>query len=441
MHPTRLCLAVLCAMLPLSQGHAAAMDRSGQSVAALFQKGNYAEIGYSWLSPEVAGTDTSGNAVPEMAKDYEFITGAIKVDAAPGTALAFLYDQPYGADGEYTGNNNFVSATGNPFGTTGATLAEVKSHSYSLLVNQALNSNLSVHAGLSYQTVEGDVQLRGPAYSVFNGYNLGMDSAGGLGWVLGGAFEKPDIALRAALTYRSEITTHHDTVETNNFAQNANVAAIGAGVAGGTAAIPATLTALNTQLVTAQAANNTAAITQLTGKINQLGRLYALSQISPQHGSSTNVTTPQSINLDFQTGVMPGTLAFANVRWVDWSGFTISPQLYSGVAQTPIVGYSKDQWSAQVGLGHKFNDLLSASVAALWDSGAGNPVTTLGPTEGYTGVGVGVKITPTPALDVSLGARYLWLGDAEAQLPNGTIVGSFKDNTAVAAGIKLGYHF
>jgi len=230
-------------------------------------------------------------------------------------------------------------------------------------------------------------------------------------------------------------------VETNNFAQNANVAAIGAGVAGGTAAIPATLTALNTQLVTAQAANNTAAITQLTGKINQLGRLYALSQISPQHGSSTNVTTPQSINLDFQTGVMPGTLAFANVRWVDWSGFTISPQLYSGVAQTPIVGYSKDQWSAQVGLGHKFNDLLSASVAALWDSGAGNPVTTLGPTEGYTGVGVGVKITPTPALDVSLGARYLWLGDAEAQLPNGTIVGSFKDNTAVAAGIKLGYHF
>lgn len=435
MHPTRLCLAVLCAMLPLSQGHAAAMDRSGQSVAALFQKGNYAEIGYSWLSPEVAGTDTSGNAVPEMAKDYEFMTGAIKVDAAPGTALAFLYDQPYGADGEYTGNNNFVSATGNPFGTTGATLAEVKSHSYSLLVNQALNSNLSVHAGLSYQTVEGDVKLRGPAYSVFNGYNLGMDSAGGLGWVLGGAFEKPDIALRAALTYRSEITTHHDTVESNQVSTNAPVMIAGA-IQQFNAATGAGLTTAAQLIAALDGAGQTA-------RANQIRTLQALAAagLNGTRGSRTNVTTPQSVNLDFQTGVMPGTLAFANVRWVDWSGFTISPQLYSGVGQTPIVGYSKDQWSAQVGLGHKFNDLLSASVAALWDSGAGNPVTTLGPTEGYTGVGVGVKITPTPALDVSLGARYLWLGDAEAQLPNGTVVGSFKDNTAVAAGIKLGYHF
>lgn len=435
MHPTRLCLAVLCAMLPLSQGHAAAMDRSGQSVAALFQKGNYAEIGYSWLSPEVAGTDTSGNAVPEMAKDYEFMTGAIKVDAAPGTALAFLYDQPYGADGEYTGNNNFVSATGNPFGTTGATLAEVKSHSYSLLVNQALNSNLSVHAGLSYQTVEGDVKLRGPAYSVFNGYNLGMDSAGGLGWVLGGAFEKPDIALRAALTYRSEITTHHDTVESNQVSTNAPVMIAGA-IQQFNAATGAGLTTAAQLIAALDGAGQTA-------RANQIRTLQALAAagLNGTRGSRTNVTTPQSVNLDFQTGVMPGTLAFANVRWVDWSGFTISPQLYSGVGQTPIVGYSKDQWSAQVGLGHKFNDLLSASVAALWDSGAGNPVTTLGPTEGYTGVGVGVKITPTPALDVSLGARYLWLGDAEAQLPTGTVVGSFKDNTAVAAGIKLGYHF
>lgn len=435
MHPTRLCLAVLCAMLPLSQGHAAAMDRSGQSVAALFQKGNYAEIGYSWLSPEVAGTDTSGNAVPEMAKDYEFMTGAIKVDAAPGTALAFLYDQPYGADGEYTGNNNFVSATGNPFGTTGATLAEVKSHSYSLLVNQALNSNLSVHAGLSYQTMEGDVKLRGPAYSVFNGYNLGMDSAGGLGWVLGGAFEKPDIALRAALTYRSEITTHHDTVENSQVSTNAPVMIAGA-IQQFNAATGAGLTTAAQLIAALDGAGQTA-------RANQIRTLQALAAagLNGTRGSRTNVTTPQSVNLDFQTGVMPGTLAFANVRWVDWSGFTISPQLYSGVGQTPIVGYSKDQWSAQVGLGHKFNDLLSASVAALWDSGAGNPVTTLGPTEGYTGVGVGVKITPTPALDVSLGARYLWLGDAEAQLPNGTVVGSFKDNTAVAAGIKLGYHF
>ncbi len=439
MNLSRLALALMAFAVPLSQAHAAAMDRSGQSVAALFQKGNYAEIGYSWLSPEVAGTDTSGNAVPEMAKDYEFMTGAIKVDAAPGTALAFLYDQPYGADGEYTGNNNFVSATGNPFGTTGATLPEVKSHSYSLLVNQAVNPMLSVHAGLSYQTMEGDVKLRGPAYSVFNGYNLGMDSAGGMGWVLGAAFEKPEIALRAALTYRSEIRSDHDTHESYQVATNAAVLGAGA-LQKFNANSPVQATTLQQAIAILQAAPASAANAQLIGTFNSLLALNNPA-LNGARNSSTTIVTPQSVNLEFQTGIMAGTLAFANVRWVEWSNFVLSPLVYSNTARTPIASYDKDQWSAQVGVGRKFNDMVSASISALWDSGAGNPVTTLGPTEGYTGVGLGVKITPTPALDVSLGARYLWLGDAEGQLPNRTVVGSFKDNTAVAAGVKLGYRF
>ncbi len=34
--------------------------------------------------------------------------------------------------------------------------------------------------------------------------------------------------------------------------------------------------------------------------------------------STTTITTPQSVNLDFQTGIMANTVAFANVRWVKW---------------------------------------------------------------------------------------------------------------------------
>ncbi|MBU8990952.1 hypothetical protein KTF61_15600, partial [Faecalibacterium prausnitzii] len=44
-------------------------------------------------------------------------------------------------------------------------------------------------------------------------------------------------------------------------------------------------------------------------------------------GSGTEkstITTPQSLNLDLQTGIMKDTVAFANVRWVDWSTYKIS---------------------------------------------------------------------------------------------------------------------
>ena len=40
---------------------------------------------------------------------------------------------------------------------------------------------------------------------------------------------------------------------------------------------------------------------------------------------TTDVDTPQSVQLDFQTGVAPKTLVFGYVRWVDWSEFSISP--------------------------------------------------------------------------------------------------------------------
>jgi long-subunit fatty acid transport protein len=39
--------------------------------------------------------------------------------------------------------------------------------------------------------------------------------------------------------------------------------------------------------------------------------------------STTDVTSPQSVNLDFQTGVAPKTLLFGSVRWVNWAGWSV----------------------------------------------------------------------------------------------------------------------
>ncbi len=161
--------------------------------------------------------------------------------------------------------------------------------------------------------------------------------------------------------------------------------------------------------------------------------------------TQTEVVTPQSVNIDLQSGVAKDTLAFANIRWVHWDQFAVKPAALAaataarGKAQN-LIDYSDDQWSANIGLSHKFNNKWAGTTSIGYDSGAGNPVTTLGPIEGYWSVGLGGQYSPAENYFIAAGVRYLWLGDAQAQT-GGTVVGSFEDNTAIAYGMKIGYRF
>ena len=227
--------------------------------------------------------------------------------------------------------------------------------------------------------------------------------------VRGIAYQIPEIALKASLTYRSEI--EHSVNIKESAIPSANP-------------VPSII-------------NNPA----LAGK--------------PATGS-TDITTPQSVNLDLQTGIMANTVAFANVRWVNWKDFAIRPYAFgvaSGVAGPSLgqpngfdlIAYTDDQISATVGVGRKLNDKWAGNVSVGWDSGAGNPISTLGPTEGYWNVGLGAQFSPTPQTFIAGGVKYFWLGDADAQsgaqfnTPNS--VAKFEDNHAIAYGLKMGYKF
>ena len=503
-------LKPLCAFMmvsmPLAGLHAAALDRSGQSTAAFFQKGNYAELGASGLMPKVSGTDSSGNAVPEMAEDYEMYSAALKFEVSPESSFAILYDQPFGAAAEYQGQNRFVAETNNfsdqlavrnsAIGVTGRTTVEVDSHNATFLYGYQPIPDVTLFGGPAIQSISGELNLRGPAYSSLNGYTAKLQQDNRLGYVAGFAFEKPEIALRLAVTYRSEIEHRLKTSEAialpaavlarltgvtnqlNGVTAQLNTVTgqltqVNGGLAqvnGGLAQVRAGLTADPTNA--ALLAQQTALVTQQTTLLGQQAQLVAgqgqlqagqtqlqagqallagqnavVSQLPSQSSGKTEITTPQSVNIDFQTGIMADTLAFANVRWVNWESFAIKPELFAKVTGLQfaggldVVNYAKDQWSANVGVGRKLHPQLSGSVSVGWDSGAGNPVTTLGPTEGFWNVGLGARYSPVENVDLSLGVRYLFLGDAEAKVSSGTIVGNFENNDALAVGLKMGYHF
>lgn len=498
-----LSIAIIAATLPVTSVFAAALDRSGQSISAFLQPGNYFEAGLSVLDPTVegkeAGTSDTRRHISDMGDDYYFPSAAIKLQPTDKFSFGLIYDQPFGADAAYSGDNAFVSkpgsdtilgqaaltkiatdsinqlvkASGAAFGPAliavtaqtggdpnkptqtevlgalqqvakggnaivagglgklqatqnalnaakgylgqGSTSVEVDTQNLSMIFGFQPVPSINLYAGGVYQTVKGKVSLRGQGYSLFNGYDANIKETSGVGWLAGAAYQIPDIALKASITYRSEVTHKTDVNEEMSITDYPGFTTVLAGL--GVSADK--IAALDTD-----------------GK--------------------TKITTPQSVNLDLQTGIMANTVAFANVRWVNWKDFSIQPYKFGKISEAVgnlvgqpngfnLVEYSKDQISANVGVGRKVNDQWAGNVSVGWDSGAGNPVSTLGPTDGYWNLGLGVQYSPTPSTFIAGGVKYFWLGDAKAQTgaQAGTneYVAEFSDNTAIAYGLKIGYKF
>ena len=370
--------AILLSTLPLTPAFAAGLDRSGQSISVFLQPGNYAEAGISVLDPTVKSSQLN---VTDMAEDYYFPSAAIKIQATEHISIGLLYDQPFGAESLYPSNNPVFGANGE------ATQVEVETHNLSALIGYQPTENWNFYAGPVWQTVEADISLRGQAYispkdptKVLSGYDIKIHEEEAFGWLAGFAYQIPEIALKTSVTYRSEIKHKAKSVETHKLMPMLNVE------------------------------------------------------------SQLDAITPQSVNIDFQTGVAANTLAFANIRWVHWDQFAVTPKFLNSASGNNLIDYSDDQWSATVGVGHKFNSQWSGSASVGYDSGAGNPVTTLGPTEGYWSVGLGGQYSPAENYFIQAGVKYFWLGDATARTGT-TNVGEFEDNYALGYGLKIGYRF
>jgi len=268
------------------------------------------------------------------------------------------------------------------------TNVEVRTESITAILGAKFGTNkeFQVYGGPVAQQVQADVKLRGLAYGLANGYTAHISSDKDIGWLAGIAYSKPEIALKAALTYRSEI-------------------------------------------------DHTLPIYEQ----------YPVAGI--KKGGDIDITTPKSVNFDFQTGINPTTLATAKVRWVPWGDFAIVPPVYNDVSKNltkddiglPLVSYDKDQWQVELGLAKRLAPKFAVSGTVGWDSGAGNPVTSLGPIEGYYSVGLGGKYDITENWAVSAGGKYLWFGDADGQIPTKQVVSKFEDNDGFALGVKLSY--
>ena len=175
--------------------HAGGIERQGDPTQILFEKGrNYLEFSAAHVSPDVSGVSNGapGGATGNMTRAYQSFAMGYKTQINDRLALAFVINEPVGASVRYQQPGAFF------FGS----FADLSSIAFTAMGKYQVADRISVYGGLRYQGVGGTLRIQtlvGPPYA------LSVDKDYRLGYILGAAYEIPDIALRLALTYESEI--------------------------------------------------------------------------------------------------------------------------------------------------------------------------------------------------------------------------------------------
>ncbi|WP_417605052.1 OmpP1/FadL family transporter [Primorskyibacter flagellatus] len=401
-------VAALCATGAVAGG----IERTSNNYGLLFEDGNQVELTFSHVAPNVSGdyvAAAGGGSTGDMAGDYTSTGVGYKTDITDRLSFGLFFNDGYGAnstykEGFYTGLN-----------------AEWDSNQTAVILKYQATDRISVYGGVRYiestadiaipdqmiraQTAKGAAEASAAATAAEAAYgasdprtigarNLAAtlsavassptsleftanaETDGAFGYVLGAAYEIPDIALRVGLTWQNAVTHEFDTTETS----------LGYGVVG--------------------------------------------------VGSTTEIELPQSLALDFQTGVAKDTLVFGQIKWTEWSKWEVRTQEYERVTGgDAITGIDDDVITWQLGVGRRFSDAFSGFARVTYEKSNGGIASRLAPTDGRISLGLGGTYTDG-IMTIRGGVELARLGDAEDA--SGT---KFEDNTFMGLGAAMTFAF
>jgi len=353
--------------LAAGQLSAGGIDLSGQAVNILFEEGGVVQVALSRADPSVSGSLNGVNS-GDIANKLYSPKFAYKQPVTDQWSFAVIYDQPFGADVRYAADYPLSIDPIDP-GTPKQLRARATTDAFTALLRYEFVSNYSVYGGLTAQSINAQIDV--PAAL---GYRVDAVGSTNFGYIVGAAWEKPEIAARVSLTYRSAVD--HTMTQT------------------------------------------------------ETGRAFAPGL--PEFGAvtETEITLPQSINLEFQTGIAADTLLFGEIRWVDWGALVYSPERYIA---NPLVDFGEAYMNYLLGIGRQFTDKFSGAVFVGFEDATGVPVSDLTPTDGNWSVGIAGTYEFEKVL-ISGGVQYIDVGDAISE--EGAV---FEDNSAWAIGLQFTY--
>ena len=387
-------------VLPLSYASAAALESSNQSIQAFFEKGNYAEVALLHVDTNISGQVQHQQNIAELGvQDFstgnlvnhqQFIQAALKLQPHPQISVALLFDQPYFVDVDY---HYSPILSGEPLPIENADI-KFDSRNITALIGYQPTQHWNLFTGLSYQSFSGDLKIGTQVDYTFFDYHAHFPKNHAWGWLAGVSYQIPEYAFNTAITYRAKIK--HRTNASESFWG------------------------------------------------------FPL-EIAPQQ--ATEIQTPESVNLDFHTGLPAQNFLYGSLRWVNWQDFKIQPTQFAAILQSEglgnqfnLIDYQKNQWSTRLGVAHQWSSKWITAVEGLWDSGAGNPASGLNPVDGYVGVGTGAVYHFNPKTFMIAGLHYLYFTKPNTTQPQSLITqissfSSLEQRDAWVYHLKLAHRF
>lgn len=335
----RILIASAAGALCTTAAIAGGIDRSNQFVAPIFEEtgetGGYAQLSFGRVDPEA---NRNGGGQTDPLGSYISFGFAAKKDLSDKLSLTLIHDEPFGVAVAYVDD-----PVGSPAAFAGGR-ASVDSSAFTGIARYEMDENISFHGGIRLQKMSGEIVGSPGGASTF----LRAESDFAVGYLVGAAYERPDIALRVALTYNSAIDNE--------------MAGIEIPLAGGVPAGAPVATAFT-------------------------------------------VETPASLNLEFQTGIAADTLLFGSIRYAEWDGFNVT------TSTGTYASFSGDTTTYSVGVGRRLSEALSLAVSLGYEAAGGETTTPLAPTTGTKSISLAGTYNLGGGAKLSGGVSYVIPGD------------------------------
>jgi long-subunit fatty acid transport protein len=183
--------------------------------------------------------------------------------------------------------------------------------------------------------------------------------------------------------------------------------------------------------------------------------LSPLLPTTPLTGAS--YTIPETVTLNFQSGIAEDTLIFGSIHQQSWdTAQIVIPGNANGInpvtfaADTPVSAVSSsfsDKTAYSIGVGRKMSDKLSLSISYSKEDGSGpttdDPFTL---SDGSQGITIGARYSLENNITISGGYNYTTAGDVKVihevapGVPSG-LTADYKDNSTSAIGVRLAFNF
>ena len=494
----KLALSTAAALLATTAATAGGIDRTLNNYSVLFEEGNYVELSFSRVTPDVSGDYPvdpplfTGGSTGDMAEDFSTAALSMKYGLRNGLDVGLFLNQPFGADANYTA------------GSYQGLSAEWDSNQIAVVLKYQATPNISVYGGIRSIESQASLLIPNALIAAPIAQNIGAQAQ-----ALGDSARAQGAAAQALGDRATALGARAQTIGTRaqTLAGQAQAAALAGDLATAQAlgaqaqtlgdratAIGARATGLGAQAQAQGAvAQATGAQAQalgaqaqgiLTSALNDdpingpysyrldsdsdrqtsflIGAAYERPEIALRVAltyeqgytheftstetisalpaisgvGTTEVEMPDVITLDFQSGVAPGTLVFGSIRHATWGDWEVRPAGYETLTGTRVTGIDDDVTTYRIGVGRAFTDQLSGFVRVTYEDGSGGVLSRLAPTDGSRAFGFGGSYEVSSAIKVTGGVEFVSFGDGTDA--SGV---TFSGNDAVGVGLSVGYTF